>query len=124
MAGTRPKYLELTRIRLPLPGVVSILHRISGAGLFLFLPFMLWLLQSSLTAPDSYVRYRDAISHPLVKLILIGLLWAFLHHLFAGIRFLLLDVHVGTELAAARNSSRAVLGASLLLTILLGVWIW
>jgi len=124
MAGTRPKYLELTRIRLPLPGVVSILHRISGAGLFLFLPFMLWLLQSSLTAPDTYVRYRDAISHQLTKLILIGLLWAFLHHLFAGIRFLFLDVHVGTELATARNSSRVVLGASLLLTILLGVWIW
>jgi succinate dehydrogenase / fumarate reductase cytochrome b subunit len=70
------------------------------------------------------VRYRDAISQPLVKLILIGLLWAFLHHLFAGIRFLLLDVHVGTELAAARNSSRVVLGVSLLLTVLLGAWIW
>jgi succinate dehydrogenase / fumarate reductase cytochrome b subunit len=70
------------------------------------------------------VRYRDAISQPLVKLILIGLLWAFLHHLFAGIRFLLLDVHVGTELGAARSSSRAVLGVSLLLTVLLGVWIW
>jgi succinate dehydrogenase / fumarate reductase cytochrome b subunit len=124
MADTRPKHLELTRIRLPLPGVVSILHRISGAALFLFMPFMLWLLQSSLTAPDTYVRYRDAISQPLVKLILIGLLWAFLHHLFAGIRFLLLDVHVGTELAAARNSSRVVLGASLLLTVLLGAWIW
>jgi succinate dehydrogenase / fumarate reductase cytochrome b subunit len=124
MADTRPKHLELTRIRLPLPGVVSILHRISGAALFLFMPFMLWLLQSSLTAPDTYVRYRDAISQPLVKLILIGLLWAFLHHLFAGIRFLLLDVHVGTELAAARNSSRVVLGVSLLLTVLLGAWIW
>jgi succinate dehydrogenase / fumarate reductase cytochrome b subunit len=124
MARTRPKHLELTRIRLPLPGVVSILHRISGAGLFLFLPFMLWLLQTSLTAPDTYARYQDAVAHPLVKLILIGLLWAFLHHLFAGIRFLLLDVHVGTELSAARNSSRVVLGASLLLTAVLGVWIW
>jgi succinate dehydrogenase / fumarate reductase cytochrome b subunit len=124
MAGNRPKYLELTRIRLPLPGIVSILHRISGAGLFLFLPFLLWLLQSSLTAPESYERYRAAIAHPLIKLLLIGLLWAFLHHLFAGIRFLLLDVHVGTDLAAARGSSRAVLAAGALLTAALGVWLW
>jgi succinate dehydrogenase / fumarate reductase cytochrome b subunit len=124
MAGTRPKYLELSRIRLPLPGIVSILHRISGAGLFVFLPFMLWLLQSSLTAPETFERYGAVVSHPFVKLILIGLLWAFLHHLFAGIRFLLLDAHVGTELATARNSSRAVLATSALLTIALGVWLW
>jgi succinate dehydrogenase / fumarate reductase cytochrome b subunit len=124
MAGNRPKYLELTRIRLPLPGIVSILHRISGAGLFLFLPLLLWLLQSSLTAPESYERYRAAIAHPLIKLVLIGLLWAFLHHLFAGIRFLLLDVHVGTDLAAARGSSRAVLAAGVLLSAALGVWLW
>lgn len=124
MAGKRPKFLELTRIRLPLPGVVSILHRISGAALFLFLPLLLWLLQASLTAPESYERYRAAIAHPLAKLVLIGLLWAFLHHLFAGIRFLLLDVHVGTELAAARGSSRVVLGAGVLLAVALGVWLW
>jgi succinate dehydrogenase / fumarate reductase cytochrome b subunit len=124
MRNPRPKHLDLIRIRLPLPGVVSILHRISGAGLFLFLPFMLWLFHSSLAAPDTYVRYRDAISHPLTKLILIGLLWAFLHHLCAGIRFLLLDLHYGTALAAARNSSRAVLAVSLLVTLIVGAWLW
>ena len=124
MAGKRPKHLDLIRIRLPVPGVVSILHRISGAGLFLSLPFLLWLLQSSLTAPGSYERYRTAIEHPLVKLILIGLLWAFLHHLFAGIRFLLLDVHVGTDLGAARGSSRVVLAAGVVLAAALGIWLW
>jgi succinate dehydrogenase / fumarate reductase cytochrome b subunit len=124
MNRTRPKYLDLTRIKLPLPGLVSILHRISGFGLFLFLPLLLWLLQSSLASPDSYVRYRSAIAHPLMKLVLIGLLWAFLHHLFAGVRFLMLDVHYGTELAAARNTSRAVLAISILLTIILGAWLW
>jgi succinate dehydrogenase / fumarate reductase cytochrome b subunit len=124
MAGKRPKYLELTRIRLPLPGIVSILHRISGAALFLFLPFLIWLLQSSLTAPESFERYQAAVAHPLVKLVLIGLLWAFLHHLFAGIRFLLLDIHLGTELAAARGSSRVVLAAGVLLAVALGVWLW
>ena len=124
MDKKRPKYLDLTRIKLPLPGLVSILHRISGFGLFLFLPLLLWLLQSSLASPDSYVRYRAAIAHPLMKLVLIGLLWAFLHHLIAGVRFLLLDIHVGTELAVARNSSRAVLALSILLTLGLGVLVW
>ena len=124
MNKTRPKYLDLTRINLPVPGLVSILHRISGFGLFLFLPLLLWLLQSSLASPDSYVRYRAAIAHPLLKLILIGLLWAFLHHLFARLRFLMLDMHYGTSLAAARNSSRAVLGVSIVLTIVLGVFLW
>ena len=120
----RPKYLDLFRIRLPVPGFVSILHRVSGFGLFLFLPFLLWLLQSSLGSPDSYVRYRAAFAHPLVKLILIGLLWAFLHHLFAGLRFLALDLHIGTDLAPARKTSWAVLAVSLALTVILGVWLW
>ena len=124
MHQTRPKFLDLTAIKLPVPALVSILHRISGFGLFLLLPLLLWLLHASLASPDAYARYRDTIAHPLMKLILIGLLWAFLHHLFAGLRFLLLDVHVGTELNTARNSSRAVLAVSILLTIVLGALLW
>lgn len=124
MHQTRPKFLDLTAIKLPVPALVSILHRISGFGLFLFLPLLLWLLHSSLASADAYARYRETIAHPLMKLILIGLLWAFLHHLFAGLRFLLLDVHVGTELKTARNSSRAVLAVSILLTIVLGALLW
>ncbi|MCW5621521.1 MAG: succinate dehydrogenase, cytochrome b556 subunit [Burkholderiales bacterium] len=124
MIKTRPKYLDVSKIRLPLPALVSILHRISGFGLFLFLPFLLYLLHASLASPDSYVRYRGVIEQPLVKLILLGLLWAYLHHLLAGIRFLLLDVHCGVELQAARRSSRIVLAGSLLLTLILGVFLW
>lgn len=124
MRTTRPKYLDLTRIRLPVPALVSILHRISGAALFLFLPFLLYLLHASLASPDSYVRYRAAIAQPLVKLILIGLLWAYLHHFLAGLRFLALDLHWGIELQPARTTSRAVLAMSLLLTAILGVWLW
>ena len=124
MTRQRPKYLDLLKIRLPLPGLVSILHRISGFGLFLFLSLLLWLFHSSLASPDSYVHYRNAIANPLVKLVLIGLLWAFLHHLCAGLRFLALDMHYGTDLPTARNSSRAVLIVSILLTIVLGVLVW
>lgn len=124
MTRTRPKYLDLTKIRQPLPAVVSILHRISGFGLFLFLPFLLFLLQSSLVSPDSYVRYRATIEQPFVKLILIGLVWAYLHHLFAGIRFLALDLHIAGDLPQARNTSRLVLAVSLVLTLILGVFLW
>lgn len=124
MAKSRPKHLNLFQIKLPVPGVVSILHRISGIGLFLMLPFLLFLLQASLQSPDSYIHFREWMSLVLVKLVLLGLTWAFLHHFCAGIRYLFLDVHVGTELATARASSFAVLGVSLALTVILGVWLW
>jgi succinate dehydrogenase / fumarate reductase cytochrome b subunit len=124
MAKSRPKHLNLFQIKLPVPGVVSILHRISGIGLFLMLPFLLFLLQASLQSPDSYIHFREWMSFVLVKLVLLGLLWAFLHHFCAGIRYLFLDVHIGTELATARASSFAVLGGSLVLTVLFGVWLW
>jgi succinate dehydrogenase / fumarate reductase cytochrome b subunit len=109
---------------LPIPGIVSILHRISGASLFLMLPFLLYLLQQSLQSPESYIHFRELVGHPLVKLVLLGLLWAFLHHFCAGIRYLTLDMHMGTDLAAARSSSYAVVGVSLVMTVILGVWLW
>jgi len=124
MTKSRPTYLDPLRIRLPIPGLISILHRISGLGLFLFLPLLLWLFQSSLTSPDSYVRYRAAFANPLVKLILIGLLWAFVHHLLAGLRFLALDLHSGTDLPTARATSWVVLVTAIILTAVLGVWLW
>lgn len=121
----RPKNLDLTTIRLPLPGIVSILHRISGAGLFLMLPFLLWLLQSSLTSPESFETFRSVLGNPLAKILLLGLLWAYMHHVCAGIRFLLLDFHIGIDLEPARFSSKIVLAVSLLLTAILGVtFLW
>lgn len=120
----RPKFLDLREIRLPLPGVVSILHRISGGGLFLFLPFLIYLFDLSLTSPEAFVAYKAIVGHWFVKLILLGLLWAYLHHFCAGIRFLLLDLHYGVELEPARQSARVVLMVSLALTVILGVWLW
>jgi succinate dehydrogenase / fumarate reductase cytochrome b subunit len=120
----RPKYLDLARIRLPVPAFVSILHRISGAALFLFAGVLLHLFQSSLQSPESYVRFRDLADAWWMKIFLIGMLWAFLHHFLAGIRFLLLDIHVFVELKQARATSWVVLGASLLLTAALGALLW
>jgi succinate dehydrogenase / fumarate reductase cytochrome b subunit len=123
-AVTRPKYLDLMRIRLPLPGLVSILHRISGFGLFLATPFLLWLFQQSVSSPESFARYQAVFAQPLIKLILLGLLWALFHHLFAGIRFLLMDVHVGLELKATRASSMLVLVAGVVCALVCGVLLW
>lgn len=120
----RPKHLALNEIRLPLPGFVSILHRVSGAGLFLCLPILIGLFGMSLGSPESFESYKSVVGNPLVKLILLGLLWAYMHHFCAGIRFLLLDMHKGLDLASARSSAHMVLIASLTLTVLIGVKLW
>ena len=124
LARKRPKYLNLFQIKLPIAGFASILHRVSGFGLFLMLPLLIWLLELSLRSPDSYQTLQAVIGHPLVKLLLIGLLWAFLHHFFMGIRILLIDIHVGVAKAQAGASAKAVLAVSLLLTVILGVKLW
>ena len=116
----RPKFLDLTAIRLPLAGFASILHRISGVGLFLMLPLLIWLLQLSLTSPESFATFKAVTGHPLVKLILFGLLWAFLHHFCMGIRILLIDIQIGVEKPAAAASAKVVMVVSLALTAILG----
>ena len=120
----RPVFLEIPNIRLPIPGIVSILHRISGVGLFIMLPVLLYLLSGTLSRESAFETYRAIVSNPLVKLILIGVLWAYLHHFFAGIRFLFLDAHKGLELNTARNTAKLVFIAALVLTVVLGALLW
>lgn len=115
----RPKNLDLTTIKLPLPGKVSILHRVSGAGLFLCLPLLLWIFGASLASAESFAMLKSVLASLPAKVILAGLLWAFVHHFCAGIRFLLLDLHVGIEKEAARKSAGAVLAVSIPLTLIL-----
>ena len=124
IARQRPKYLDLFRIRLPLPALVSILHRISGTALFVFAWALLYLLQESLQSPESHAHFAVLTGHWLVKLFLVGMLWSFLHHFFAGLRFLLLDIRVADDLGPARATSFAVLAISLALTAILGVMLW
>ncbi len=92
--------------------------------MFLLLPFLLFLFDRSLGSPETFAVYQSVVSNWFVKLTLFGLLWAYLHHFFAGIRFLLLDMHTGLELEAARNSSRIVLIVSIALTLVIGVMLW
>ena len=128
LAGkSRPEYrnIHITQLkdyRLPLPGWVSILHRVSGALLVLFgLPMLLYLFQLSVSTEISFERLNGLLGSGFVRLVLFVMLWALVHHICAGIRYLLLDVHVGTDKQAARASSMAVLGVSLVSTALIGL---
>lgn len=124
MNKKRPKHLALLKIKLPLPGYVSILHRVSGAVLFFALPLLLLLFDQSLRSIETYTNLTEHLSNPLLKLGLLGLLWAFLHHFCAGLRYLAIDLHLLPSLKAARVSSMVVMGASLTLTVVFGVMLW
>jgi succinate dehydrogenase / fumarate reductase cytochrome b subunit len=124
MPKARPKHLNLFVIRQPIPAIVSIMHRASGAFLFLFFWVVLWGLDRSLSSPESFAQLRDTLAHPLSKLVLLVLLWAYLHHTFAGIRHLLLDLQIGTTLPKVRAMSYAALFLGLGLTIVVGAALW
>ncbi len=128
-ARVRPQYRnlslgQLASYRLPAPGILSILHRVSGVVLVLTLPFILWLLELSLKSESTYETLRALAGNFLVKLILLGLFWAILHHLFAGLRYLALDLHMGIDKLPARNSALAVFAVSIPLALVAGLWLF
>ena len=124
MNKKRPKHLALHLIKLPLPGFVSILHRVSGLFLFLALPLLLLMLQYSLSSIETFTTLQSVLAQPLIKLMLLGLIWAFMHHFCAGLRYLAIDLHYVRSLTQARDSSKAVMVVSLILTVALGVKLW
>ena len=122
----RPQYsnihiTQLHHYRLPAAGIVSILHRISGALMFLALPFVLYLLERSLTSESTYDYLRGFAAQPVVKLIILALAWAYLHHFLAGIRHLFMDMHYLLSKDGSRNSAVSVLALSLFLTLLVAL---
>jgi succinate dehydrogenase / fumarate reductase cytochrome b subunit len=121
---SRPKNLNLFTIRLPINALVSILHRATGCVLFLILPVILLLLQLSLNSAEHYETVIAILHSPLIKIMLLGLAWAFFHHFFAGIRHLAMDVHWMTTLMKARYTSKVVLVLGALATLVLAVKIW
>ncbi|ADC72371.1 succinate dehydrogenase, cytochrome b556 subunit [Thioalkalivibrio sp. K90mix] len=117
----RPVFLDLRKIRLPLNAVVSILHRITGIFLILSIPVLLWLLDRSLASPEGFAQVAAIIGHPVgLALLLIGLWWL-LHHLFAGIRFLLMEFGIGEDRAGSLRTARDALYAAIFAT--LAVWL-
>ncbi len=112
---------QLIKYRLPWAGKVSILHRISGAALFLLLPFILYLFDQSLASELSYLKFQAITSSVLIKLICLGLIWSFLHHFCAGIRYLLLDLEIGVEKSESNRSAIIVLIVGIALTAIVGL---
>ncbi len=116
---TRPIYrnINITQIagyRLPLAGIISILHRISGALLFLLLPFVLYLFDKSLTSELSFGIFKSVTSGWFAKLVILALAWAYLQHFCAGIRHLFMDLHIGLENESAKQSAAAAIAVSLI----------
>ncbi|WP_027016626.1 succinate dehydrogenase, cytochrome b556 subunit [Comamonas composti] len=117
-------FTDVRTYRLPPAGFVSILHRISGLLMFLLLPFILWMLDASLTSEISYDGFTSVFAGPLgwlVKLVSLGLIWAYLHHFCAGVRHLFMDVnHSAVNKEFGKSSAIAVLVLSIALTAILG----
>ena len=123
LTKTRPKNLNLFTIHFPLPAIVSILHRISGFILFLLIPFMILGLDYSLTL-SGFETIQQWLDHFFVRFVLWLLFIPFCFHLIAGIRHLLMDIHIGDQLKSGRLFSQLVFVITILFVILAGIWLW
>ncbi len=121
-------FTDLPGYRLPVAGIVSILHRISGALMFILLPFIIWLFDKSLSSEISFAKFTAAFNvglgvfpGVLIKLVVLALIWAYLHHLIAGLRHLWMDIsHAAVSKEFGKSSAIATLAISLSLTAILG----
>jgi succinate dehydrogenase / fumarate reductase cytochrome b subunit len=134
LARKRPEFRNINALRdlptyrLPAPGWVSILHRISGVLMFVLLPFIIWMFDTSVSSELSFARFRAAFNSGLgfvpgwfIKLVALGLIWAYLHHFIAGMRHLWMDVsHTAVSKQFGGTSAKFTLVSSLLLTAVLG----
>jgi succinate dehydrogenase / fumarate reductase, cytochrome b subunit len=124
MNKKRPINLDLTTIHFPITAIASILHRISGIILFLYAPFLIWLLDQSLSSSTHFLNLQSNLSEPFMK----WLIWLFLasifYHLLAGIRHILMDFHIGESLRTGRLGAKLTIGISVVLTLFAGVWLW
>jgi succinate dehydrogenase / fumarate reductase cytochrome b subunit len=134
VAKPRPEFRNLNLFsdirtyRMPVAGYVSILHRISGALLFVCLPFLVWLFDKSLSSEISFGQFSAAFTVGLwifpgwfVKLVTLALMWGYLHHFCAGLRYLVMDIsHTAVTKEFGKTSGLAVLAVSLFLTVVCG----
>lgn len=119
----RPVYLNLIQIRLPIGGIVSILHRATGALMVLLIPYALYLLQASLESPMRFEQVRASLASGVGRIALLLALWVLVQHFYSGLRHLFMDVDVGVELATARRNAWLTLAASVATVALLGVYL-
>ena len=135
LAKKRPEFrnihalTDLPSYRLPAPGWVSILHRVSGVLMFVLMPFIIWMFDASISSEYSFAKFRSVFNNGvgflpgfLFKLVVLALIWAYLHHFIAGLRHLWMDVsHAAVSKGFGMTSAKVTLAASLLLTFVLGL---
>ena len=133
LAKKRPEFRnihalsDLPTYRLPAAGIVSILHRISGAVMFLLLPLIVWLFDTSVSSEISFAKFKAAFGAGIgfvpgwfVKLVVLALIWAYLHHLIAGIRHVFMDMTHSVSKEFGKSSAVVTLALSVGLTVVLG----
>ena len=133
LAKKRPEFRNINALtalptyRLPLAGIVSILHRISGFIMFLLLPLIVWMFDTSVSSEISFAKFSAAftvglgfVPGVLVKVVVLGLIWAYLHHLIAGVRHVYMDVNHAVSKEFGKSSAVVTLALSLGLTVALG----
>jgi succinate dehydrogenase / fumarate reductase, cytochrome b subunit len=125
--GANMRLIDALGYRLPLAGLVSILHRASGLVMFILLPFVIWMFDTSVTSEVSYARFTSVFTAGagflpgwLIKLVALALIWAYLHHLIAGLRHLWMDATHAVTLEFGRKSAVVTLVSSVVLTLALG----
>jgi len=120
----RPIYLNILRIRLPVGGVLSIVHRVTGAVLVLSLPFGLYLLDRSLHDPDAFREIASRLSSLDSRLFTLIMVWVFTQHFISGIRHLLLDIGLGEAKSTARMSAWLSFAISGVMALIVGAFLW
>lgn len=120
----RPVNLDFKTLRLPLPAITSILHRISGVIVFGGVFVLLWLLSSSLESESGFADVQNWLAAPLVKVVVWGILAGLLYHLIAGVKHLVMDMGIGETLEGAKTGAKLVVVISVIAIVLAGVWLW
>jgi len=117
----RPIYLDLIKIRLPMPGIISIMHRGFGLILSFSIPIFTYLFALSLQSEEGFNQALEYLDYKLFLPVYFVLIWGFIHHLFAGIRYLLIDIEIGVDLGGRRIIKKKMLVAALLVSIVISL---
>jgi succinate dehydrogenase / fumarate reductase cytochrome b subunit len=120
----RPVYLDVTKYKFPNTAIVSILHRVSGVMLFLYIPFLLWALDKSLSSGEQFQELLQGFNEVVMKLILLVFFASLIFHLVAGTRHLLMDMGLGETHHGGRLGANIVFIVSALLILVAGYWLW
>lgn len=124
MNKKRPVNLDLGSLKFPPMAIASILHRISGIVLFILLPVMIFLLGQSVQSEESFNQIQAMLAEPCYKFVLWSFCTALAYHILAGIRHMIMDLGFGEEVCTGKRTAILVIVLAIVLTILLGIWIW